>query len=106
VLGSWVLQARQLFGLTHPGWLEIPTAAHVHARKTYALAQAPDWLRRTRFLVDRLRFGFARETLATRYRVGAADVSIATVGRHLLFLARRYRGQMLRHIIGRRDRPS
>jgi hypothetical protein len=106
VLGSWIVQATRLFGLVRPPAIDISLEARAHADATIAHAGASDWLRRGYFLADQLRFGFAKETLAVRYRLGEAEVSLATVGRHLLFLARRYRGRMLRRLTGGGDRPS
>jgi hypothetical protein len=57
-------------------------------------------LRRTYFLADQVRFGFARETMAVRYGLAESEVSLLTAVRHVKFLASRYRGQMLRRIIG------
>ena len=106
VLGSWIVQATRLFGFVCSQGIDISPQARAHAEATIAHAGAPDWLRRGYFLADQLRFGFAKETLAVRYRLGEAEVSLATVGRHLLFLARRYRGRMLRRLTGGGDRPS
>jgi hypothetical protein len=100
LLASWVMQANRLFGLSYPQWIKISTGARVHADKTFARATAPDWWRRAIFVVDQLRFGFARETLAARYQLKEADVSLGTVARHVSFLARRYRGKMLRRLTG------
>jgi hypothetical protein len=100
VLTSWIVQANNLFGLTYPEWINISPGARAHAGQTFARAAAPDWWRRIIFLFDQLRFGFARETLATRYDLNEADVSAGTVVRHLGFLARRYRGKILRRLIG------
>jgi len=100
VLASWIVQANTLFGLSYPQWIKISPKARAHAEQTFARAAAPDWWRRTIFIFDQLRFGFARETLATRYQLNAADVSVSVVVRHISFLARRYRGKMLRRLIG------
>jgi Uncharacterised nucleotidyltransferase len=106
VLGSFIVQATQLFGLTYPLVAEISSTARAHADRTFAHAARPDLLRRCLFLADQLRFGFARETLAVRYGLAESSVSMGTIGRHLAFLARRYRGQMLRRITGHGDRLS
>lgn len=102
VLGSFVVQAAQLFGLAYPLGVAISPMARAHAKKTFAHASRPDLLRRGYFLADQLRFGFARETMAVRYGLAESDVSLGTIGRHLAFLASRYRGQMLRRITGAR----
>jgi hypothetical protein len=106
VLGSFVIQAARLFGLAYPPAVAISSAARAHARRTFAHAARPDWLRRCLFVADQLRFGFARETMAVRYGLAESSVSLGTIGRHLAFLARRYRGQMLRRITGHGDRSS
>jgi hypothetical protein len=101
LLASWMVQASRIFGLTYPQWIKISSDARAHADETFARATAPEWWRRLIFLVDQLRFGFARETLAARYQLNEADVSLRTVARHISFLARRYRGRMLRRLTGR-----
>ena len=73
---------------------------------TFENAAAPDWLRHGRRLADQLRFGFARETLAVRYRLDEKQVSVWTVGRHLRFLIQHYRGRILDRLFGERSRPS
>ena len=106
VLGSCLVQAMRLFGITCPQGIEISPAARAHAEATFENAAAPDWLRHCRRLSDQLRFGFARETLAVRYRLDENKVSIWTMGRHLRFLTRHYRGRMLYRLFGQRGRPS
>jgi hypothetical protein len=106
VLGSWIVQAARLFGLADPPGVTISAAARAHAQQTLAHAARPDWLRRGYFLADQLRFGFARETMAVRYGLAETEVSPLTAARHLRFLARRYRGQLLRRLTGRTARSN
>jgi hypothetical protein len=100
LLASWILQAHRLFGLAIPQQIRVSSDARVHADEAFANARAPDWWRRLIFLADQFRFGFARETLASRYRLNEAKVSLGTVARHIRFLGRRYRGKMLRRLSG------
>jgi hypothetical protein len=104
LLTSWLLQAARLFGLAYPGWIEMSPAARAHADRTFGHAVKPDWRRRAAFLADQLRHGFARETMAMRYGLAESEVSLGTVARHLRFLVGRYRGNMLRRLIGQGDR--
>jgi hypothetical protein len=106
VLASWITQAGRLFGLTHPQWIDISPAARSHAERTFAHAAAPHWLRRGRFLADQLSFAFGKETLAVRYGLAESEVSLGTVWRHLAFLARRYRGRMIRRLVGDGNRAA
>ena len=99
-LGSIVVQAARLFGLAYPAGVTVSPAAHAHAKRTLAHASRLQLLRRSYFLLDQLRFGFARETMAIRYGLPESEVSVVTLGRHVGFLASRYRGQILRRIIG------
>lgn len=101
VLGSFTIQAEQLFGLVYPESITISPAARAHAEQTFAHAARPDLLRRGYFLADQLRHAFARETMAVRYGLAESEVSAGTIRRHLSFLLRRYRGRMLRRISGR-----
>jgi hypothetical protein len=101
VLGSWIMQATRLFGLACPPGVTISSDARAHAERTLAYAALPDWLRRGHFLADQLRFGFARETMAVRYGIAENEVSLLTAMRHLRFLVRYYRGQMLQRFTGR-----
>ncbi len=105
-LGSVMAQAAELFGLVCPPSITVSLAARAHAARTFAHAARPHLLRRALFLADQIRFGFARETMAVRYDLAESDVSLVTVGRHLKFLASRYRGQMLRRLIGPGDKSS
>lgn len=100
-LGSFIVQAAKLFGLVYPLGVAVSSTARAHAEKTFAHASRSNPLRRAYFLADQLRFGFARETMAVRYGLAESDVSIITIRRHVAFLASRYRGQMLRRIMGR-----
>jgi hypothetical protein len=104
VLGSWIVQAARLHGFTPPQGIAISDAARRHAAASFANASAPDWLRRGRFLADQVRFSFAKETLAARYKRYPQDVSPVTSARHLRFLARHYRGRMRDRLFGYRDR--
>jgi len=106
VLADWVVQATELLGLRHPPRVEISPAARAHALATIAAARAPTWLRRARFLLDQLGFGFSRKTMAVRYGVDADAVSVSTYGRHLQFLLQRYRGRVWQRLTGRGDRLS
>jgi hypothetical protein len=102
LLASWALQADHLFGLSYPRWIKISTGARVQVNTTFARATAPNWWRRVIFVIDQFRFGFARRTLATRYQLNEADVSLGTVVKHVRFLARRYRGKRLQRLTGGR----
>jgi hypothetical protein len=104
VLGSFIVQAEQLFGLVYPESITISPAARAHAEQTFAHAARPDLLRRGYFLADQFRHGFARETMAMRYGLAESDVSAGTIRRHVSFLVRRYRGKTLRRISGRSER--
>jgi hypothetical protein len=106
VLGSFIVQAGRLFGLPCPRGVAISTGARAHANKTFRHSRRLDLLRRGCFIADQLRFGFARETMAVRYGLAESDVSLGTIGRHLWFLVRHYRGQMLRRITGYGDKLS
>lgn len=103
VLGSFVCQAQRLFGLVPPDGIKISAAATRHAEATVRHAARADWLRRSFFLADQLRYGFARETMAVRYGVAEPDVTTGTAARHIAFLLRRYRGQILRRLTGAND---
>jgi hypothetical protein len=105
ILGSFIVQAARLYGLPYPPGVEISPGARAHAAATMANAVAPDWLRRGSVLADEFRFAFARETLAVRYKLDPPDVSLATIGRHVRFLARHYRGRLRTRVFGRRRRP-
>jgi hypothetical protein len=95
VLGSWIAQARELYGLAPASGVVVSPAARAHAAATIANAAAPDWQRHARFTIDRLRFGFSIETLAWRYHIDPNDVSLATMFRHVRFMAQRTRDRML-----------
>jgi Uncharacterised nucleotidyltransferase len=106
VLASSIVQAARLFGMVMPSKISISPAARTHAEATFENAAAPDWLRRVRFLADQLRYGFARETLAARYRLTEDNVSIWTRARHLRFLIQYYRGRIGDRLFGQRGRMS
>jgi hypothetical protein len=106
LLGSWIVQAEQLYGLAYPQGVDISAGARAHAAATLANAVAPEWLRRWRVLVNEVRFAFARETLAVRYKLDPADVSLMTMVHHLMFLRRHYRGRAGARLFGFRDRAS
>ena len=106
VLGSCLVQGNRIFGLACPQGISITPAARAHAETTLRNAAAPDWVRHGRHLADQVRFAFARETLAVRYGLDEQDVSIRTVGRHLRFLTRHYRGRMLDRLFGEHGKPS
>jgi Uncharacterised nucleotidyltransferase len=105
VLADWIVQAAELLGLRYPPGVGVSQRARAHARATIAAAQRADWLRRARFLVDQVRFGFSRKTMAARYQLDEGAVSLATYRRHLQFLLQRYRGRLWGRLSGRGDRP-
>jgi Uncharacterised nucleotidyltransferase len=105
VLASFIVQAERLYGVACPPGIVPSAAARNHAAATIARAGAPDWLRRARFVADQLRFGFARETLALRYKLDRKEVTLATAGRHLHFLTRHHQGRVLRRLFGPRGGP-
>jgi Uncharacterised nucleotidyltransferase len=101
VLASFIVLAARLFGLAYPPQVAISSAARAHAESTLAHASRSDLQRRVYFLADKVRFGFARETMAVRYGLAESEGSLRMIGIHLSFLARRYRGQLLRRLTGR-----
>jgi len=105
VLGSWIVQAQKLYGLSPPSSVAISPTARAHAAATLANAVLPGWLRQASCIVDEFRFAFARETLAARYRIDVEDVSLATRVRHLKFLRRYYRGRLTSRLFGARSPP-
>jgi hypothetical protein len=106
VLGSWLIQARRLFGAEIPSFVAISPAAHARADATFRLAFSPYWLRRAKFIADQLRFSFARESLAMRAGVPPSQVSLMDGAKHAGRLLRLHRGRALRRLIGRSDRMS
>lgn len=100
VLDSWSLLSNRLFGLEAPWLADVSVRARHHADLTLRRAFDPYWKRRTAQLADELRVSFARETLAAKYEVSAADVSLAHFGRNLMELAQRHRAGMLRRLTG------
>jgi hypothetical protein len=106
MLGSWMVQAGRLFGLAPPADVAISRRARVHAEATLRRARAPYWLRRALFVGDKLRFAFAPETLAVRYRLDPDSSATAAIAAHIGFLLRLHRGNLLKRMTGRRDRMS
>ena len=105
VLGSWIVQAEQLYGAPRPPGVPISPAARVHAATTLANAVRLGWLRQASIIGDQFRFAFAKETLAVRYKIDPQDVSLATKARHLNFLRRYYRGRIVSRLFGSRSLP-
>jgi len=105
ILGSFVAQAETLFALAPPLGFAPPPKARTHAATTLRRVQSPYWLRRALFVADKLRFAFARETLATRYPAAGAG-PLAATRRHIGFLFRLHGPDAVRRVIGRRDRAS
>lgn len=87
VLSSWAIQANRLYGLDAPGELMSLEAGRRHAEATVRQAGHHYVLRQGAFVADKLRFAFARETLALRYRLSGNAPSAAL--RHLGFLLHR-----------------
>ncbi len=106
LLGSWLVQAHQLFGAPIPNFIPISSNASANASETLDLAFAPHWQRRISFVVDQLRYSFAKDMLAARYGKAPANISIADGARYLVHLVRTHRGRLLRRLVGCRDRPS
>jgi hypothetical protein len=106
MLGSWIVQAGRLFGLAAPAGVTISRRARAHAEATLRRAHAPYWLRRALFVGDKLRFGFAPETLTVRYRLDPDRSASTAISAHIGFLLRLYRGNLLKRLTGRRDRMS
>jgi hypothetical protein len=106
MLGSWIVQAGQLFGLTAPAGVAISRRARAHAEATLRRAHAPYWLRRALFVGDKLRFAFAPETLMARYRLDPDRPASAAIAAHIGFLLRLHRGNLLKRMTGRRDHMS
>jgi hypothetical protein len=106
VLGSWLRQAEVLFGLPHPPGVPIDAAARDHAADTIAFASASYGRRRRDFILDQMRYAFARETLAHRYGLAENDVGIGTAVRQSAALIGRYGLGIVARIAGRRDQAS
>ena len=87
VLSSWAIQANRLFGLKAPSELMSLEAGRRHAEATVRQASQYYVLRQGAFVADKLRFAFAPETLALRYRPSGNTRSAAL--RHMGFLLRR-----------------
>lgn len=105
ILDSWLLQSHRLFGLEVPWLAEICPAAERHADATLRRAFWPYWIRRSRQIADELTVSFARPTLAAKYDVPPAHVSLAHVGRNLMELLQRYHGSVLQRLSGSDQQP-
>lgn len=103
VLQSWQLQAARLFGLDRARTAGASRTASAHAEATFRLALRPYWRRRARYLAGQLRASFARETLASKYDVAPAQVSLRHAARNMVDLLRRHRGNLLLRLTGDRD---
>jgi hypothetical protein len=103
VVESWVAQSQRLFGLELPYPLRVSRTARRHADATFRVAGRPYWLRRTRYIADQIRTSFARETLAGKYGIPLARVSLLHVGRNMIDLLRRHRRRVLQRITGYQD---
>jgi hypothetical protein len=106
MLGSWIVQAGRLFGLAPPEGVWISGRARAHAEATLRRARSPYWLRRALFVADKLRFAFAPETLAVRYRLREGSSGAAAIATHIGYLLRLHRGNLFKRMTGRRDRMS
>lgn len=100
ILDSWLLQSHWLFGLEVPWASEISSAAKRHADSTLRRALWPYWMRRSGQIADELGMSFARPTLAAKYDIPPAHVSLAHVGRNLKELTQRHRGGVLQRLTG------
>jgi hypothetical protein len=105
ILDSWSVQSHQLFGVDVPWLPEISMDARRHADATLRGALRPYWMRRAGEIADELKISFARETLAVKYEVAPGRVSLAHVGRNLLHLLQRHRGNALRRLTGHGRQP-
>lgn len=105
ILDSWCWQAHGLFALEPPWLSAIGPAARDHADRTLRRAVRPYWRRRLVQVDDELRVSFARESLAERYGLAPADISLTHVGRYLRELAQRHRGGVLRRLTGSGGSP-
>jgi hypothetical protein len=106
VLGSWFVQSNRLFGTEIPGGAEVSPAARANAEASFRWASRPYWIRRARFIADQLRFSFAPETLGRRYSKPASSISVTDATIYLVQLIRAHHGQILKRLMGERDRPS
>jgi hypothetical protein len=106
LLGSWVLQADRLFRTGVTDCVAVSPGAVSNASAIFNLATKAHWRRRIAFIVDQLRFSFARETLAMRYGKPAARVTLVDAGRHAMNLLTLHRGRWLRRLLGHPNRPS
>jgi lauroyl/myristoyl acyltransferase len=100
VLSSWAIQANHLFGLKAPNGLMSLEAGRRHAEATIRQARKSYLLRQGAFVADKLRFAFAPETLALRYRLSGSTRHAAL--RHVGFLLRR-QGQRVTRFISFED---
>jgi hypothetical protein len=105
-LGSWLCQAHSLFGLTLPAGVPITPDAKGHAERTIALASGPYGRRRVAFVIDQLRYAFARETLAQRYGLAEDRVGLGIALRQSASLIGRYGFGIVARLGGRRDQAS
>lgn len=103
MLNSWSMLADWLFQLKAPWLPEGSAAARRHAERTLREAFGPYWRRRTAQIADELKVSFGRDTLAARYGLPAAEVSLAHVCRNLFELAKRHQGGLLRRLTGSRE---
>jgi hypothetical protein len=105
VLNSWSLQSHRLFGLEPPWLSEISAAAWHHAEVTLRRASEPYWIRRAGEVADEFGVSFARESLAIKYDVAPAQVSLQHAGWNLMELLQRHRGGLLRRLTGNGRQP-
>ena len=96
VLSSWTIQANRLFGLKAPSELIGLEAGRRHAEATVRQARKSYFFRQGAFVADKLRFAFAPETLALRYRLSGNARPAAL--RHTGFLVRRQVQRVARFI--------
>jgi hypothetical protein len=106
LFGSWLVQAHRVFGAALPECIPISSPALRNAAETLDFALAPRWRRRTRLVIDQLRYAFSKETLGARYGKAPAAVSVADGARYLIHLLRTHRGSLLRRLVGYSDRLS
>jgi hypothetical protein len=95
------VQSHRLFGLAPPPPLaRISLTASGHAGATFRHAGKPYWIRRIACVADQLRLSFGRETLASKYGIPAAQISLLHAVKNLADLMRRHRGNMLQRLTG------
>jgi hypothetical protein len=98
MLDSWLLLSHRLFGLDVPWPSDISRAAAHHADATLRRAFRPYWVRRSAAIADELRVSFARPTLAAKYEIPLAQVSLAHAGRNLMELLQRHQGRIVQRL--------